>query len=281
MVQVWQAFSNDVRCGCGELPRDCPFWTAVIEQAFGGWGNLDVAGLWAMQRRVDRNRNIPLLLFPRLTRRLAPSFAREMRSYVDDLIRLYAAIQQVSGASVLVDSGKYTSYAYLLKQLAGKGAFRLFVIHLVRDPRGVAYSWTKLTKKSEHADAKNMGQHPPAKTALRWVANNLLFELLARTSARTQRLRYEDFVEAPEGTVRALLDRAQIPAVDTSSVFPDPHTVDLTLANHTVAGNPMRFRTGRIEVRGDDQWRDKMPARQRRVVSLITAPLRWLYGYRD
>ncbi len=53
---------------------------------------------------------------------------------------------------------------------------------------------------------------------------------------------------------------------------------DLT-TSHTVAGNPMRFRTGRIELRRDDAWRQQLPRRQQRVISALTAPLLARYGY--
>ncbi len=48
---------------------------------------------------------------------------------------------------------------------------------------------------------------------------------------------------------------------------------------HAVAGNPMRFRQGDIELRLDDEWRSRMPRRDRAVTAAITWPLRLAYGY--
>ena len=46
--------------------------------------------------------------------------------------------------------------------------------------------------------------------------------------------------------------------------------------SHSVAGNPMRFRTGPITLRVDDAWKDEMPVRDQRIVGGLTAPLsRW------
>ena len=45
--------------------------------------------------------------------------------------------------------------------------------------------------------------------------------------------------------------------------------------NHTVAGNPLRFRRGPLEIRLDDEWRRSMPAADRRAVTLLTWPFRW------
>jgi len=46
-----------------------------------------------------------------------------------------------------------------------------------------------------------------------------------------------------------------------------------------VAGNPTRFRTGRLALRRDDAWRSSMPARTRLLVALLTSPLRVAFGY--
>jgi len=48
-------------------------------------------------------------------------------------------------------------------------------------------------------------------------------------------------------------------------------TVDLG-EDHTVAGNPIRFRRGEIEVRRDDEWRERMPRRSKALVTALTLP---------
>jgi len=42
--------------------------------------------------------------------------------------------------------------------------------------------------------------------------------------------------------------------------------------DHTVAGNPIRFRRGEIEVRRDDEWRTRMPRRSKALVTALTLP---------
>jgi len=51
--------------------------------------------------------------------------------------------------------------------------------------------------------------------------------------------------------------------------------------HHTVAGNPMRFQTGRVDLRVDEAWRAAMPAQDRALVTRLTSTLRRRYGYRD
>ncbi|HEV3365155.1 MAG TPA: sulfotransferase, partial [Acidimicrobiia bacterium] len=49
--------------------------------------------------------------------------------------------------------------------------------------------------------------------------------------------------------------------------------------DHTVAGNPMRFHQGRLDLRLDQAWTTKLPERDRKVVTAITWPLQVRYGY--
>ena len=49
--------------------------------------------------------------------------------------------------------------------------------------------------------------------------------------------------------------------------------------NHTVAGNPIRFTRGPLEIRADAEWQARMPVRQRAVVTGLTWPLLWRYGF--
>jgi hypothetical protein len=49
--------------------------------------------------------------------------------------------------------------------------------------------------------------------------------------------------------------------------------------NHTVAGNPIRFTRGLLEIRADAEWQVRMPAGQRAVVTGLTWPLLWRYGF--
>jgi len=54
---VWQAGpgANEL-CGCGLQFAECPFWTAVGEQAFGGWDKVDVDEVLALESAVLRHR---------------------------------------------------------------------------------------------------------------------------------------------------------------------------------------------------------------------------------
>jgi hypothetical protein len=275
VVHIWRrGVRGNQLCGCGEAFLSCPFWTKVGELAFGGWDRIDVEEMLALQRAVDRNRFIPNML----VRPLSRSYAAKLDRYADVLARLYTAIGAASGAAMIVDSTKHASYAYLLRRVPGVD---LRVIHLVRDARGVAYSWTKEVRKPEIVDHEEyMPRYHPARMACRWVAYNLLFHLLHLVGVPTTSLRYERLIEEPRARVDAILRWAALDHDPGALAFIDDDAVTLE-PTHTVAGNPMRFTQGRLELRRDEKWRDALDPRAQRVVGTLTWPLMRAYGYRS
>jgi hypothetical protein len=49
--------------------------------------------------------------------------------------------------------------------------------------------------------------------------------------------------------------------------------------DHTVAGNPLRFKRGTLEIRADDEWRSGMRFRSRALATAVAAPLLATYGF--
>ena len=186
--------------------------------------------------------------------------------------QLLPAAAEVSGATTVVDSSKHSALAYCLRWSAD---IDLRVVHVVRDSRGVAYSWTKTVARPE-ADGEEMTRYRPGRAALLWNAHNAAFGLLRRTGVPVYRLRYEELVANPAGALREV---AKFAGVDPGPMdFFGDGTVRLG-TGHSAAGNPMRFTTGEVPLRHDDAWRLSLPARQRRLVGALTAPLLSAYGY--
>ncbi|MEP6758540.1 MAG: sulfotransferase [Actinomycetota bacterium] len=268
LVFLWErGLLADERCGCGEVFSACPFWTEVGVRAFGGWDRIDATAMRARQRAVDRNRYIPLMRVPRA----APGYRRRMRGYAEALRRIYASASAVGGAALVVDSSKHASTAALLSQVPGISPR---VAHLVRDPRGVAWSWSKHVDRPDGREPSEMARVGALRVAARWQWYNAL---LATTRTRGALLRYEDFVERPEHATRRLLRLGGI-EVDVLPQFVDERTVVLGV-DHTVAGNPMRFRTGEVEIRADESWRDAMPPSRQALTSALSFPSTLIYRY--
>jgi hypothetical protein len=264
---LWGRNDDDL-CGCGQRFASCPFWRSVGEHAWGGWNQVDRARLAMLRGKVDRNRRIPSMAFR------GPSEGDEA-TYTEACVRLVRAVASVADASVVVDSTKHPSTAFLLRSTR---AVDLRIVQVVRDPRGVAYSWSKVQARPGIAGGAMMDRYPPWRTAARWSVYNAGFDALRRMGVPSYRVRYEDLVERP------VEELARVTRLADSDVAAFPFLRGRSLAHaetHTIAGNPMRFGTGDIELRRDDGWKTGLPAAQERVVSVITWPMRMRYGYRN
>ncbi|MEM9133141.1 MAG: sulfotransferase [Actinomycetota bacterium] len=277
-IHLWErGVLHNERCACGEPFLTCPRWRAVGEKAFGGWDNVDLEDVIGLRWSVDRSRRLPHIARAHRTGRTAEAEHR----YLDHLVSVLEASSAVTDhPGLLLESSKHLSTAALL---ALDDRIDLRVLHLVRDPRGVAYSWTKEVARPETAsadggDGELMPIYRPSRTALRWVTDNLGFEALGRR-VPTLRLRYEDVLTDPAAAMVAVAELCDLDTetLDLSFLAGDRATVAAEM--HSVAGNPMRFGGRELTLRLDDAWRTELDPSKRRVVTTMTAPLLRRYGY--
>jgi hypothetical protein len=256
-----EGYLENRRCGCGERFHDCEFWRAVTTRAFGDLDDRQLREMTALKQRIDR-----WWLFPQLGWRLG---GRRRRRDVDryrELLRsLYAAIAVESGAEVLIDSSKDVSHGYALRGLGPP--IDLYVLHLVRDSRAVAYSWQR--RKFNPGSGRQMNRYGLLRTAAEWVAINALTGLHRHLGGHYSTLLYADFAADPAASVEDVLEFIGEPG------RPNPvsgdHTVHLG-ADHTAAGNPNRFRRGEVRISPDDKWRRAMSPGARLLVGGLTLP---------
>ena len=114
-----------------------------------------------------------------------------------------------------------------------------------------------------------MRKRSPIQSAVHWDVHNLLLELLAVRNRNALRVRYEDLVTDPDGVVRSTCNLVGVPVAAASDGMP----------RHSISGNPMRFETGPLRIKLDDEWIEGFAAGDRRLVTLTTAPLLARYGY--
>jgi hypothetical protein len=267
---IWQrSFGENQLCGCGAPFHDCGFWREVSFAAFGSEpADVDELAAQRLKAQVDHKRRIPALALN------APGpMRRALREYGELIERLYGAILDVAGARVIVDSSKDPRHGLALARL---DCIELHVVHLIRDPRAVAYSWGRRRERPEiHWRKQEMMRQSVRASAARWTTHNAVVELLCATAHRHDRVRYEDFVADPSGVVSQIL--APFGCADA----PAPGSPgELVLEpSHSVSGNPMRFDSGTVRVKLDDEWRAAMPLRDRASVAAVTWPLLARYGY--
>lgn len=193
LKDIWQAgiLRNDL-CGCGRRFRECEYWCAVGHEAFGGWGAVSAERLWGVQRRVDRFRNLPLLMHPQLLRRVDPGFHRDLTEYGKRLTTLYRAVKAISGCSVIVEGSKHPAQAVVLSAYT---TVDVRVVHLVRDSRGVAWSFQKRVTRPEIVGTPTLMPHGSASHAARqWLLTNLAFHCVGFRELPSVRVKYEEYV---------------------------------------------------------------------------------------
>ena len=256
-------------CGCGRPFRECPVWTRVMEEAFGGMDGVDPREMMRLQSSGTRTRHIPLMLAPRGERVLKERLEKLLINYG----RLYEAIGSVTGSRVIVDSSKEPAHGYAMSLVPGVD-FR--VVHLIRDPRAAAYSWLKKKPQPDSEEIEHMVRFSPAKSSALWDSWNASAEALwRRTPEKYLRLRYEDFVADPRKSLERILEfvgvTAELPLTGEREV--------MLGVSHTVSGNPNRFETGAVELRPDREWMDNMQPHHRALVTALTLLLLRRYGY--
>lgn len=269
---LWREEPEGQRCGCGELLTRCEFWAAVLGRA-----NIraDASGfrdIRQLQREVDRIRHVPRILYPALA---GSDFKRRHAEYTSLLRDMYTAIQEMTSAKVIVDSSKDISTLYLLSHL---NDVRVRVLHMIRDSRAVAYSWTREKERLYVVDRVTyMPRYSPQRSAGDWLYRNILTEMARARTAGYQRVLYEQLVVNPLETVQGIAGFMGLPEVDLG--FITDSELQFTKFSHTIAGNPMRFEAGTVQLRFDSAWQKELGRADKAAVTALTWPLLRRYGY--
>jgi hypothetical protein len=254
LYYLWDAQEQDRPCGCGRPLTTCDFWNGVLASAFAD----DAVAYSAL--RPDRYymaaRHLPALIVRR-SNVPPPGYRRALSAVV-------RSAERAADARVVVDNSKSPTYGRILE---GTEGIDLHVLHVVRSPPASGHSRSRVNPR-----------YGPARHALLWNSWNAAIELMwTRRAGRYLRVRYEDFADHPQQTIREI---ARFVTEKPSALpFIDDRHVRIE-TTHTVAGNNVRFQTGEIEIRRDEAWRRDSPRRDRLTVDALTWPLRARYDYR-
>lgn len=261
---LWEdVFIRDEHCGCGKRHSDCGFWLGVLS-------GCDI-GPAEGRHMVDLNyqnlstRSI-LLSRAKLRRSLAHGPMASYREASGKVLREAARRLQ---ADILIDGSKTPNLLEFYAQLRDVD---VKILHLIRDPRAVAYSWRHRAKpRGFSTQSELMERHNPVRSTAAWLARNHLIEVGARQLGLAyQRLRYEDFAAAPTQSISAILEGFGL----------TPASADRHAGNpHSIRGNPVRFAREPITIRPDETWKTKMPQTERWLVSAMASPQLLRYNY--
>jgi hypothetical protein len=269
---IWSYYVLENRlCGCGVPASECQVWKAVLDQVCDNIDQTLAREMDYLREHSVRNRYIPEMLAPWQRSRLKS----RLKKYLTHLEKLYRAVQVSTSSEVIVDGSKRPTYGYLLDMIP---TIDLYVVHLVRDSRAVAYSWLRKKIQPNMGDEQvYMQQYSPARSAIQWSVQNWATQVFWRHSPqRYLLLRYKDLVDKPQQAIRRILDLVQ--ETPSSWPFVADRVVELGV-NHAIWGNPSRFETGLVELRSDDQWQTELGRLDKLAVTALTWPLLWKYGY--
>lgn len=265
---VGSAWVRREYCACGERGPECPFWTQVLARWLDGEPReRRFEEYLGLQRRLERIRAWPRLAAE--AGRPSPELAR----YGELTFRLLEAIRRVSGRRVIVDSSKLPARAFALSLVPN---VELRLVHLVRDPRGTAFSYQKAIGRNERAGVQHdLVPQALAKSALAWRLANGMVDRLRRRLPESLRLTYEELVTAPRRSLAAV---GQLAGLDFSAVALRLERGEALGVRHTIAGNFVRMQ-GEVRLAPDLEWRRRLsPVEQRWIALLAGARLR-AYGY--
>jgi hypothetical protein len=210
--------------------------------------------------RFDQRSAVPLaaldLAHPSW-RRFAAWTLAEVQAWAAPRALLLETITEVTGAHTLVDASKAWQQLHLLNR---SQLFDVFVIHLVRDGRGIVHAYQRKYGDLRHGLS-------------RWLKPSLVAPWLERQvpADRWLRVHYERLAESPEATLRQIC----------SFLALEFEPAMLRFRSHDwfgIGGN--RMRNGQDEtIRLDERWRRDMTTRQRLVVDVIGGAVNRYYGY--
>jgi len=266
---VRSAWLGPEYCACGAPGVDCPFWSEVRQNWIRRTGTSDFVEFMKLEDLFERSR-----FFSRLLR---GGFSRkaEFRVYSNYTVSLFQAISEVSGKRVVVDSSKIPARALTLSRMSG---LDLKLIHLVRDPRGLARSLQKTLRKNLSSGvSRDMHPFPVWRVPLAWALVNVRSSWLVKRvgPVRGLTIRYEDLMADHRGTLRKL---GTLMGLDYEPVI---HTIESGRpleVGHTIAGNRVRM-AGSIRLHPDMEWVHKLSSRDKALVRALAGWHMRKYGY--
>lgn len=242
--------SQAVPCSCGSQVSECPFWKDIIRE-------ID-SETEKFGREKIRIPYLPLLMGPIKPR----TFQNQFQQFLSKTEELYKLVAKNAGCKVIVDSSKNPPHAFMLSQIPGMD---LYVVHLVRDPRGVISSWSKPKKYLKRLSVKRV--------ILNLLSFNFLSELLRRYAKGYLLIRYEDLVHNPPETLKKIANFVNEDAKDLDFLEKTRARIGV---QHLLASNPDKYTQGWISIE-EQTW--NLSRQKHLLVSLMTFPLLYRYRY--
>jgi hypothetical protein len=254
-------------CGCGLPIPECPIWSQVLEKIHDAPATAEE--MERIQARRLRSRHFIPELF-KMARNRGPD--DELARYATTYAMALAAVHDVTGAEIVIDSSKNPIDALLLQ----RSGVDLRAVNLVRDPRTVAASWAKRKQLDDGDDDAELRLFSPWTSSMLWSLWNALAHLVGRgTDTPREVVHFEEFLEDPGREIDRI---ARLSGLSRDGLLLDGRTVHLT-PNHLVAGNGDRFNTGVVDIEPRDMGGLERPI-DHLLSSIASFPMTLRFRYR-
>lgn len=240
------AWINGEYCSCGQPGNTCPFWTEVMHEWTKIVGGEEINALIKAQSYYEGHLGLYRLKRDRTSRN------QRLSNYISYTHAIFKAIRTVSGCHFIVDSSKIPSRAYSLSLIPD---IDLYLIHMVRDIRGVSWSLGKSFKKNvEKGIEKDKKGFPKWRSSITWIVQNSLSEIVIHQLPNNKSIivRYEDLMNDSHKE----LDRiGNLTGIDFQYMIDLISTQKPLLFGHTIAGNRLRMNE-HLFLRFDEDWKN-------------------------
>lgn len=256
-------------CSCGSRMGECPFFRKMADRLERHGLSFDPVH-WNLLYRMSESsilsrvktgslRNTTLEELRDVLWSFHPGYRRERELLDRSNVLFVRSALSISGAKIFFDASKDPNRIRFLKRLEG---VRLKVIHLVRDPRGLAYS--RIRDKGMTAD----------RAADAWVRTNRNANRHLASLDRGDwiRVRYEDFCTKTEEVLQQI--------GGFLGIGPIQRPTDFRKTPHHIMGNKMRLPENATSgIRLDEQWRERLSKADVERVVRRARSLAREYGY--
>jgi hypothetical protein len=179
---LWDHLQRRRPCGCGKPIDECPVWSKVSAAVLDSPERQGVSpGDLVRLQREEMRLHHTLRLMATKSKAVARG---DLYSYAAVASNLYTAIAHETGARVVIDSTKRPTDAALLRFLKDVDGY---LVHLVRDPRAVAYSWQR--RKQQIDRPTEMDRYGALASSINWLTFVAKKERHVRTVLTTDSLR--------------------------------------------------------------------------------------------
>ncbi len=258
-ISNWNTKVFEEYCACGDIVKSCPFWSEVITKV--GWREKDFKEYKEYKYEFDAPKKGYVFKIKNNTQR--PGF----ENFISKSNEIFSAISEVSDNRILFDSSKSPQRAF---NLSKSSLLDVKIVHLMRDPRGVVWSYKKSFKKDLKSGLqRDMKGTSLLKSLYSWLAiNSRAFSTVKSANVPTLSVKYENFCANPDDEINRILEfvlgEKPKTGIDLSK--------SMTTESHVIAGNRLRMKKD-IVIEPDFAWKSNLNFFQKTFIYSLTLPL--------